>query len=466
MGVIVCLITRIKEKRAFFRNSSIGAVALVLVTLVTYHRVIAYNFNDDLYCNAKNIISAKGDVSENYFGEKNITFGEIPLERIITETIISFVGDVYPVGIKAKHSFDRDYSRYFKNIKKYILLSDLAFCNLELPIAEGLGYNYIFPSPFNGHPAFLEAVKLTGWDIINTANNHSADRGGIGIDLTIDALNKLNFAFVGTGKRDSQDFDTRIINKRGISVAFLSYTEYLNMEFLDIQLQGRKVSRIDINTCEGDSKEQMHTATLSDVRRICSKIEHLKKGGVDFVVVYIHWGMWGHNLPTIIQTEVAKLLCKGGADIIVGSGSHCLQPFEKIVTKDGEIVYDSTTKGAREHLVIYSLGDLITYNRSGMILYAKVVKTSKGTFLKALEYLPITSFKTTETLASSEHNDSIDSLRVYGVEEIINLLEQGKDVEGIEEIRKKGELAKLKKQYHLITSRFGQDNLMNVSDLH
>lgn len=466
MELIVCHIMRIKGKKQFLRNSSISAVAFILVTLVTYHQVIAYNFNDDRYYNNKNIIYAKGDVSEDYFREKNITFSEIPAEDIIAETTVSFVGDVFLSGIKVKHNFDRNYSRYFKNIKKYILLSDLSFCNLELPIAKGLDYNYIFPAPFNGHPAFLEAVKLAGWNIINTANNHSADREGIGIDLTIDALNKLNLAFVGTGKRDSQNFDTRVINKKGISVAFLSYTEYLNMEFLDIQLQGRKVSRIDINTCEGDSKGEMHTATLSDIRRICRKIEHLKRDGVDFVVVYIHWGMWGHKLPTIIQTEVAKLLCIGGADIIVGSGPHCLQPFEKIVTKDGEIVYDSTIKGAREHLVIYSLGNLITYNKCGLILYVKVVKTPKETSLKALEYLPITSFKTTETLANRGHTNPIDSLRVYGVEEIINLLEQGKDVEGIEEIKRKDELTKLKKQYHLIVSQFGQDNLMNVSDLH
>ena len=455
-----------RDKRVFVIGFTISTIAFILLSLVIYRQVVSYNLRNNVYNNRKkDIIRAKGDVSESYFREKNITFNEIPNEDIIAEAVISFVGDLYPAGIKIRHSFNRNYSHYFKNIKKYISLSDLSFCNLELPIAEGLDYNYIFPAPFNGHPAFLKAVKFTGWNIINTANNHSADRGGIGIDLTIDALDRLNLPFVGTGKRDAQEFDVRVVNKKGISVAFLSYTEYLNMEFLDIQLQGRKVSRIDINTCEGDSKGQMHTANLSDIQRICRKIKHLKKDGIDYVVVYIHWGMWGHSLPTMIQTEVAKLLCRSGADIIVGSGPHCLQPIEKIITKDEEIVYDASINGAREHLVIYSLGDFITYNQCGMILYVEVAKTSKETLLKAWEYLPIISFKTRQPLTGSKDNDSIDSLRVYAIEEIINLLEEGEDVEGVEQAKRQSELNRLRKEYHLILSRVGEDNLTNVGEL-
>lgn len=415
---------------------------------------------------SKRIIYAKGDVKKGYFSEKSIRFKEISPDKIDEEIVISFSGDLCPWGVNSTNSYDvKYYNNMFTNIKKYIDSCDISFANLELPIAEDYGYNYSYPAPFNGSPDFLNAVKLTGWNIVNAANNHTADRAGIGIDLTIDALNKYKIAYVGIGKKESKDIDFRIMEVKGINVAFMGYTEYLNVDFLDIPLKGRKVSKIDINTSEGDSKNGMHTANLQDIRRICAKIDTLKKNGVDLVIVYVHWGMWGHKMPTIIQTKVAGLLCEGGADIIVGSGPHCLQPFEKIVTYRGRKVNLKSKKGGKEHAVLYSLGDFISKGRASMIVYITVAKTRSGLFLKHLKYLPISSTRLLENINVNNTIKSVHSPRVYSMEETIDLLSNKSIVEYISENKKDDVLIKLKKLYHGVISRFGRHNLMLINEL-
>src|SRR5262249_44473547 len=80
---------------------------------------------------------------------------------------------------------------------------------------------------FNYHPNAVADAKAGGFDIVPTANNHAADRGPLGIDRTIDALEAAGLAFTGTRRRQetaqARPWGT-ITRAKGFAVAWLACT--------------------------------------------------------------------------------------------------------------------------------------------------------------------------------------------------------------------------------------------------
>ena len=68
----------------------------------------------------------------------------------------------------------------------------------------------------------------------------------------------------------------------------------------------------------------------------------------DAVVVSIHWGDEYHHQPLPRQREVAARLVEAGADVILGTHPHVLQPVEWV------------ERGGRRGLVAFSLGNFIS----------------------------------------------------------------------------------------------------------
>ena len=72
---------------------------------------------------------------------------------------------------------------------------DVAIGNLEVTLGG---------PPYRGYPAFSSPDELAaaccnaGFDILGTANNHSADRGSRGIQRTIKVLDSLGIRHTGT----------------------------------------------------------------------------------------------------------------------------------------------------------------------------------------------------------------------------------------------------------------------------
>ena len=49
-------------------------------------------------------------------------------------------------------------------------------------------------------PSTLQAIKNTGYDIVNIGNNHTLDYGQDGLLDTISHVEKLKFPYIGAGK--------------------------------------------------------------------------------------------------------------------------------------------------------------------------------------------------------------------------------------------------------------------------
>lgn len=335
----------------------------------------------------------------------------------------------------------------FERIAKYISCTDIAFANLETPLAKNLtskttfdskgryitiekkelpedvlydvGTYDFFPYNFNVHPAFALALKKVGFKIVNTANNHAADRLSNGIDKTIDSLDRYDIDHTGTvfynqimenQSKNIWDFKPYVIKEvKGIKIAFFSAAQFMNKSWDKSSQKTEKYGQV-----YKLGKGLLYGFNGRNIPRLLKWIKEARDvDNVDIIIIYLHWGLNlfaekdGHS-PDLLQKIWGKKLLEGGADIIVGGHTHTLQLGKKYITKDG-----------RETFVVYSLGNFLTdYTNpnkvAAAILYITLVKNEKGTFIKKIKYLP------TYSLMKKEEEEIVD-LQVVPVDKYENL---------------------------------------------
>ncbi|PKR79379.1 capsular biosynthesis protein [Halalkalibacillus sediminis] len=239
------------------------------------------------------------------------------------------IGDLLihsPVYEDAETNGSYDFTPMFEPIEKYLKNADITIANQETILGGteiGLSTYPSFNSPFE----LGDALKEVGVDIVSIANNHTLDRGEKAIMNATGHLNDIGLEYVG-GYRSEEDRNThRILNRKGISVGFLSYTYGTN----------------GIPVPEGKD----YLVNLIDVDTMLEDLEEIKSE-TDFVVVSMHFGQQYQPLPNEEQEFLSELLISEGADVILGHHPHVLQPVDWISSEDGDKV------------VYYSLGNFLS----------------------------------------------------------------------------------------------------------
>lgn len=240
----------------------------------------------------------------------------------------------------------------FVPIKELIGSADLSIANLEIALG---GKPYSGYPLFSSPPEIVEALKEVGFDLLFTANNHSADKGRKGIAATIEKLDESGLLHTGT----FVDSATRaeqyplFVECKGIRLAFLNYTYGTNgMPVYKPQI----VNRIDT------------TLILSDLAKA-------RRGNPDYIITCMHWGYEYQEKQNAEQRALARFLAENGTDLIVGSHPHVVQPYEEIVNAQEVSVP-----------VIYSVGNFISnqqWRRSdGGILFELLLVKNEGRTLR------------------------------------------------------------------------------------
>ncbi len=88
----------------------------------------------------------------------------------------------------------------------------------------------------------------------------------------------------------------------------------------------------------------------------------------------MHWGLEYQRTENKQQRELAEFLIKNGADAIIGSHPHVIQPIRKY--------YNDATDTTTYNLVVYSLGNFISnqgdrYRDGGLMVEVELQKTDK-----------------------------------------------------------------------------------------
>ncbi len=262
---------------------------------------------------------------------------------------------------------------------------DLTYLNFEGVMAPGLDRDFFeVPDPgktydrtvytgyprFNYHPSIAADLVAAGVDVVSTANNHSLDRGPLGVDRTIAALRKASLDHFGTREQTGPERWYTITEVDGLKIAWVSCTKNTNRipdDFNQVLRCGR-----------GSVVEQ----TIAQLRATGRYEKREPK--VDAVIVTPHWGKEYSHFVGEKERALAQKWIDAGAIAVVGSHPHVVQSWEKLVAADG-----------REGFALYSLGNFASHQpelsrRSSLLLYLSLVVGDDGAVrIAGVRHLPL-----------------------------------------------------------------------------
>lgn len=233
-----------------------------------------------------------------------------------------------------------DFSAVFDEMRDEIEAADLALVNQEVIIGgEELGISG-YPS-FNAPYELGDALVEAGFDVVLHATNHALDKGKRGIVncLAFWEENYPDIAVLGIHGSGEEKQEIYLYGQNGIKIAILNYTYGTN----GIPMPADMLYAVDML-----EREQV----ISDLQRA----EEL----ADFVIVCPHWGTEYTLKETNVQQEWAELFVENGADLVLGTHPHVIEPIEW-VTAGEDYGSEEASRTSNRALVYYSLGNFVNW---------------------------------------------------------------------------------------------------------
>lgn len=228
------------------------------------------------------------------------------------------------------YDFDQIYKRMATRIAAadYATVTFETVCNPNRPYAG-------FPM-FNTPPESIKAIHDAGFDAFSTATNHCLDADGLeGLRLTLQEMDRQGVARFGCKLEANEPMLMTDVD--GIQMAFLNYADAYNG--MEVTLK---------------AEEQFHISPLK-VDAVCHDIRAAREAGADIVAVYPHWGQEYQTMPSKTQIGWAHQIAEAGADVIIGSHPHVLQPSEWV------------EYNGRKTFIVYSLGNAVSNQRAAFL---------------------------------------------------------------------------------------------------
>ncbi len=229
-----------------------------------------------------------------------------------------------------------DFSYAYKNVADIVSSADIAFLNQETIIVPSKAASS-YPL-FNSPPELLDEMIEIGFDVFNQSTNHTMDKQLSGALEDFDLFeSKENILLTGLYKTWDDMFKPQTITKNDITFSFMGFTEFLN----GLRVPSDSDLGLVYLTDTRHTQEELY-ATMQ-------RMIDVAKGASDIVCVSMHWQTEDITSPDESQKEIAAKLVDMGADIIIGTGPHVLQPIEFVQREDGS-----------QALIIWSLGNFIS----------------------------------------------------------------------------------------------------------
>lgn len=234
---------------------------------------------------------------------------------------------------------------FFDSVKSG-LAADLVMGNLEQPLTGDTGASKCGSPPrpncfaFRSPPSYARHLADAGFELLNTANNHSKDFGTTGYQNTIQALRAAGLQYTGAADQIT------VVTVKGVRVAVIGFSPYSGANNLN---------------------------DLDHSRTIVARAQQQ----ADVVVVQVHMGAEGSDKTHVRPGHelffgedrgdpiaFTHAVIDAGADVVIGHGPHVLRGMQFY-------------KG---RLIAYSLGNFAgggkTLSSSGVLGYGGILHVS------------------------------------------------------------------------------------------
>lgn len=254
-----------------------------------------------------------------------------------------------------------DYLPMIKDFTPIFNAADIRFCH-DANLNGGAAFKIAGYPKFNSPTEFARDMGKVGCNLVATGSNHSFDRDQAAIDASIDAWKQSPnmLAVVGQNHDQAQHDAVNYFTVKGVKFAFLAYTTYLN---LDAPAQ----NNYGVNVYSNEYA--------------AAQIKTAKDNGAKVIITSIRWGAEYSGDVSVSQKSTAQFLADQGVDLIIGHGSHVLEPAAQL-----------TGAGGKKSLVWYSIGNFLNTQEPAETLFngLPVVDFDKNTLaITNMQFLPI-----------------------------------------------------------------------------
>jgi len=219
---------------------------------------------------------------------------------------------------------------------------DFRIANLEGPVTNNRSIVSPTNLSFTFSPNYLDSLAYY-FDVVDLANNHTHNFGRDGLEQTHDYLDQSGIKYFGDPYNTTSSMSL-IIEKDDIKIGLVGFSQLIGYGFEDF---------------------------ITEIKNLRSQ--------VDYLIAFPHWGIEYNNTnPGKTQKTQAYRIIDAGADIIIGTHPHVIQPIE---------IYNNK-------FIFYSLGNFVfdqyfsPETMQGLTVDLNLNK-KEGKIVSTLELLPI-----------------------------------------------------------------------------
>lgn len=236
----------------------------------------------------------------------------------------------------------------FSDVTDILKKNDIVFGNLETVLSRyGEDSNRLTSVDMRGDPENAYALKKTGFNVLNMANNHAMQHGLQPFLETVNLLHSLNIKVVGRKSTDQMHSEPVVLEKNRVKVGFLGYAFEKDRYYFE---------------------EIPYAYGIED---LIEKDIKMLRPNVAVLIVSNHWGLERMDYPSRDTIIRARTMVDLGADIVIGHHPHVLQGIERykgkiIAYSLGNFIFDMMwDKRYRESMILEiscGLGQEMSYN--------------------------------------------------------------------------------------------------------
>lgn len=225
--------------------------------------------------------------------------------EVSTPVSLVFAGDI--VLDDAAGEMIRRGEDPFADFASFFQGADIRIGNLECVVATtGSAGDKNFT--FRAHPRTLPILKRH-FDAMALANNHSGDFGRQAFAEMLGLLKQSDIGQFGGGHDLSEAHTPLIIERKGMRIALLGYSEFMPRSFeADYNAPGIAWS-----------EDEQVVADIKKARAVYK---------ADLVIPVMHWGWENEPTSNARQRQLARTMIDAGADAVIGGHPHVTQEIE------------------------------------------------------------------------------------------------------------------------------------------